>query len=121
MTFDKEIDFEHALIEKLTRYGWSTDILKNKTESDLIKNWADILYHNNRGVDRLGDYPLTAGEMNQIIEQVNACRTPVKLNTFINGKTVAIKRDNPDDKAHFGKEVSLKLYDRKEIAGGSSC
>lgn len=121
MTFDREIDFEHALIEKLTRCGWSPDILKNKTESDLIKNWADILYHNNRGVDRLGDYPLTAGEMNQIIEQVNACRTPVKLNTFINGKTVAIKRDNPDDKAHFGKEVSLKLYDRKEIAGGSSC
>lgn len=121
MTFDREIDFEHALIEKLTRCGWSPDILKNKTEADLIANWADILYHNNRGVDRLGDYPLTVGEMNQIIEQVNACRTPVKLNTFINGKTIAIKRDNPDDKAHFGKEVSLKLYDRKEIAGGSSC
>ena len=120
-SFDKELDFEKALIEKLTRCGWSPNILRNKTEKELIRNWADILYHNNRGVDRLGDYPLTDGEMNQIIEQVNACRTPVKLNTFINGKTISIKRDNPDDKAHFGKEVSLKLYDRKEIAGGSSC
>ena len=120
-SFDKELDFEKALIEKLTRCGWSPNILRNKTEKELIRNWADILYHNNRGVDRLGDYPLTDGEMNQIIEQVNACRTPVKLNTFINGKTISVKRDNPDDKAHFGKEVSLKLYDRKEIAGGSSC
>ena len=120
-SFDKELDFEKALIEKLTRCGWSPNILKNKTEKELINNWADILYHNNRGVDRLGDYPLTDGEMNQIIEQVNACRTPVKLNTFINGKTISVKRDNPDDKAHFGKEVSLKIYDRKEIAGGSSC
>lgn len=120
-SFDKELDFEKALIEKLTRCGWSPNILRNKTEKELIRNWADILYHNNRGVDRLGDYPLTDGEMNQIIEQVNACRTPVKLNTFINGKTISVKRDNPEDKAHFGKEVSLKLYDRKEIAGGSSC
>lgn len=120
-SFDKELDFEKALIEKLTRCGWSPNILRNKTEKELIRNWADILYHNNRGVNRLGDYPLTDGEMNQIIEQVNASRTPVKLNTFINSKTIAIKRDNPDDKEHFGKEVPLKLYDRKEIAGGSSC
>ena len=47
-------------------------------------------------------------------------RTPLKLNGFINGKTVAITRDNPDDKLHFGKEVSLKIYDRHEIAAGQS-
>lgn len=42
------------------------------------------------------------------------------LNGFINGKTVAITRDNPDDALHLGKEVSLKIYDRQEIAAGQS-
>ena len=44
----------------------------------------------------------------------------LKLNGFINGKTVSITRDNPDDPFHFGKEVSLKIYDRREIAAGQS-
>ena len=47
-------------------------------------------------------------------------RTPLKLNGFINGKTVSITRDNPADELHFGKEVSLKIYDRHEIAAGQS-
>ena len=58
--------------------------------------------------------------MQQIVEQIRELRTPLKLNGFINGKTVSVKRDNPDDKAHFGKEVSLKIYDRMEIAAGQS-
>ena len=58
--------------------------------------------------------------MEQILEQVKSLRTPVNLNGFINGKVVTIKRDNPDDKAHFGKEINLKIYDRQEIAGGQS-
>ena len=33
---------------------------------------------------------------------------------------MAIKRDNPDDPSHLGKEVSLKIYDRREIAAGQS-
>ena len=33
---------------------------------------------------------------------------------------MAITRDNPDDTAHFGKEVSLKIYERREIAAGQS-
>ena len=44
----------------------------------------------------------------------------MKLNGFINGGSIIIKRDNEDDKAHFGKEISLKIYDRKEIAAGKS-
>ncbi|MFH2114847.1 MAG: HsdR family type I site-specific deoxyribonuclease, partial [Spirochaetota bacterium] len=49
-----------------------------------------------------------------------ALRTPLRLNGFINGKTVSITRDNPDDVQHFGKEISLKIYDRREIAAGQS-
>ena len=120
MVFNKESEFEEALIKILCKYGWSDKILKYPTEEDLIQNWANILFENNRDIDRLNDYPLTRSEMQQIIAQINELRTPLKLNGFINGKTVSIKRDNPDDKLHFGKEISLKIYDRMEIAAGSS-
>ena len=120
MGFDKESDFENALIELLTHKGWDPEIIKYPTEEDLLKNWANILFENNRGIDRLNDYPLTDGEMQQLLEQIKTARTPLKLNGFINGKTVSITRDNPDDMLHFGKEVSLKIYDRLEIAAGQS-
>lgn len=120
MVFNKELDFEKALIKVLCTKGWESEIIKNPTEEDLIKNWANILFENNRNINRLGDYPLTRTEMNQIIDQIINLRTPLQLNSFINGKTVAIKRDNPDDKQHYGKEVSLKIYDRDEIAAGQS-
>ena len=120
MVFNKESEFEEALIKILCKYGWSDKILKYPTEEELIQNWANILFENNRDIDRLNDYPLTRSEMQQIIAQINELRTPLKLNGFINGKTVSIKRDNPNDKLHFGKEVSLKIYDRMEIAAGSS-
>ena len=58
--------------------------------------------------------------MYQIISHVQSLKSPFNLNKFINGKTLTIKRDNPDDKLHFGKEVSLKIYDRTEIAAGKS-
>ncbi|WP_149543124.1 type I restriction endonuclease subunit R, partial [Serratia marcescens] len=90
------------------------------TEADLLQNWADILFENNCQRDRLNDVPLTATEMQQIIEQIKELKTPLKLNCLINGKTVAIKRDNPADTLHMGKEVSLRIYDRQEIAAGQS-
>ena len=120
MTFQKEADFEEALIKVLADKGWEKEVIKNPTEQGLIRNWAKILFDNNRGIDRLNNYPLTDGEMQQIIEQITELRTPLKLNGFINGKTVSIKRDNPDDKLHFGTEISLKIYDRREIAAGQS-
>lgn len=119
-TFKTEAQFEQAFIEVLTHKGWETEILNNKTEADLLQNWASILFENNRQRDRLNDVPLTATEMQQIIEQIKELKTPLKLNGLINGKTVAIKRDNPADTLHMGKEVSLKIYDRQEIAAGQS-
>ena len=41
--FTKEADFESAVIALLQNYGWERDVLKNYTEKDLIRNWADIL------------------------------------------------------------------------------
>ena len=120
MIFNKEADFEEALIKILSEKGWEKEVLKNYTEQDLLRNWADILFENNRDIDRLNDYPLTDSEMQQILEQIETLRTPLKLNGFINGKSVSVIRDNPDDKLHFGKEVSLKIYERREIAAGQS-
>ena len=120
MVFDQESAFEEALIDALTHKGWESTILRYPTEADLIRNWADILFENNRGIDRLNDAPLTDGEMQQILEQIATLRTPLRLNGFINGKTVTLTRDNPADALHFGKEVSLKIYDRQEIAAGQS-
>lgn len=120
MIFNKESDFENALINILSERGWEKEVLENYSEEDLIKNWADILFKNNRDVDRLNDYPLTDTEMQQILEQIEALRTPLPLNGFINGKSVSIVRDNPEDTLHRGKEISLKIYDRREIAAGQS-
>ena len=120
MIYDKEADFESDLIKLLSNNGWEKDVLKNYTEKELIKNWANILFENNREIDRLNGQKLTDSEMEQIIEQLKNLRTPLKMNGFINGKVVTIKRDNENDKLHFGKEVSLKIYDRNEIAAGQS-
>ena len=89
MIFQKEADFEEALIKVLVDKGWEKEVIKTPTEQDLIQNWAKILYDNNRGIDRLNNYPLTDGEMQQIIEQITELRTPLKLNGFIGNKNQA--------------------------------
>lgn len=93
MIFNKESDFEEALIKILSEKGWEKEVLKNYSEQDLLQNWANILFENNRDIDRLNDYPLTDGEMQQILEQIKNLRTPLKLNGFINGKSVSVIRD----------------------------
>ena len=122
MVFDKEASFEEAVIAVLKQHGWddAEGVLRYPTEQDLICNWAKILFNNNAGIDRLNGCQLTQGEMAQVIEQIETLKTPLALNGFINGKTIAITRDNPDDVLHLGKEVSLKIYDRQEIAAGQS-
>lgn len=120
MVFKNEKEFEDALVNLLiSQKGWD-GIIENPTEEDLLQNWANILFENNKEQDRLNNVPLNKGEMNQIIEQINVLKTPLMKNIFINGKSVTIKRENKADLLHFGKEVSLKIYDRKEIAAGSS-
>lgn len=120
MSFHDERAFEDALVSLLSTVGWEATVLKGCTEEQLVANWAAILFENNRGIDQLNDAPLTEGEMAQILEQIKSLRTPCNLNDFINGREVQIIRDNPQDALHLGKEVSLKIYDRKEIAAGQS-
>ena len=120
MSFAKEVDFEAAMIEALGRHGWEHEVLRYPTEDELIDNWAKILFENNRDIDRLNDCPLIREEMDELLEQLRELRSPLAINSFINGRTVAITRKNPADTLHYGKEVSLKIYDRHEIAAGQS-
>lgn len=119
-SFNSEAQFEAALIELLQRWQWSAEVIKYPTETDLIKNWADILFENNRDRDRLGDYPLTDTEMQQLIEQINTLKTPLAINKWLTFGETQIKRDNPDDVEHLGKEVTLYIFDPKAVAGGPS-
>lgn len=91
--FNKELEFESALIAALQSNGWEKQIIKNPTEDQLIQNWADILFENNREIDRLNDCPLIREEMDELIDQIKTLRTPLALNGFINGKTVSITRE----------------------------
>ena len=121
MPYNDELKFESDIVKYLiSDCGWNENVIKRPTEEDLIENWKRILFENNRERDVLNNCPLTDGEMDQILAEVRRLRTPLNLNNFINGKTIQIKRDNHDDNLHFGQYVSLKIYDRNEIAGGKS-
>ena len=48
MPFTKEADFEEALIKVLSNKGWENEVISHPTEQDLIDNWANILFENNR-------------------------------------------------------------------------
>ena len=56
--FNKELEFEEALITALQSNGWEKQVIKNPTEEDLIQNWDNILFENNREIDRLNYIPL---------------------------------------------------------------
>lgn len=117
--FVKELEFEEALTNHLLQHGWN-EVIKNPTEEELVQNWADIIYDNNRGVDQLGNHPLTASEMRQVIDQVNLCDSPYAINNLINGQQLCIKRDCQEDRNNYGKTVYLKIFDPKEISAGQS-
>lgn len=118
--FLKELDFEQALADLLPHHGWEPQVIKNPTEEVLIKNWAAIIYNNNRDMNRLGDFLLTDTEMQQIMTQVDNLKNPYEVNKFINGGQVMIKRDNQDDKINYGKEVYLTIFNAHEIHTGQS-
>lgn len=118
--FTKELEFEKALAELLPQHGWEPQVIMNPTEEDLIKNWAAIIFNNNRDINRLSDYPLTNSEMQQIMTQVNKHRNPYEVNKFINGGLVVIRRDNSDDIVNYGKDVYLTIFNAREIRAGQS-
>lgn len=119
ISYDKESEFEDDLIKMLVEdKGWRDGILEYPTEEDLISNWANIIYRRNQSIDRLGNYPLTNGEIAQIMTQVTTRKTPLSLNGFINDGIIQIVRDEERDTHNFKKTISLDIFNRKEIAAG---
>lgn len=115
-----ELNFEEDFIKLLQEVGWESKVIKNPTEKDLIENWKQILFENNK--KDLNNIPLSDTEMEQIINHIRIhCTTPDKSHHFINGENFAIKRDNDSaDTEKAGKEIYLTLYNRAEIGGGNS-
>ena len=119
--YEHETPFERDLVNLLVNEkGWEGGVLMNPTEKDLIQNWAKIVFENNRQPTRLADYPLTPGEINQLLEQINNAATPLQKNELITGGELMIVRDNPDHREMLGQTVTLYIFDRNEIAVGRS-
>ena len=51
--FNEEKDFEEAVIKALIEHGWESDVIRYPSEEDLIQNWANILFNNNKQGTRL--------------------------------------------------------------------
>lgn len=128
LDFDNERAFEDALVTFLNKEaGWSSrvegvdDILVNPTEEALLDNWAKILFANNKEKDRLNGVPLSKTEMERLLNKVRECRSPLKAHGFINGESISVLRDaNSPDEAHRNMDVSLRIFNRDEIAAGST-
>lgn len=115
-----ELNFEKDFINELTTVGWEKEILKNYNEEDLINNWKNIIFDNNKGMNKLNGVELSKNEMNQILTYINTkCTNPIDANIFINGKNIPITRDiDSKDELHAGKIVYLDIFSPAEIAGG---
>ena len=94
--YEHELPFEKDLVNLLVKEkGWVDDVFINPSEEDLIKNWVNIVFNNNRKPERLSDYPLTKGEIDQLMEQINNAATPLQKNELITNGELMIVRDNP--------------------------
>lgn len=95
-TYETEADVKADFIKKRTdECVWSSDVLRYKNEKKLLDNWTNILYNNNKDIDKLNNVPLSKGKKGQLLELITN-NTPAKLNRFINNKIV--KLDLSDEK-----------------------
>ena len=96
MAFTKEADFEEALVNILSqRCGWETDVLINYNEEQLIHNWADILFENNRFKDSYGLVAFIASSGNVVFKD-NIFENPTsrKLNKPYRGQFYVFSSSN---------------------------
>lgn len=131
--FKSEKEFEQAIVDRLTspKNGWQgfrdesgykngySIILENVTEEILVKNWKNILFHNNKDV--LNNVSLSNEEMEQVIEKIDNCPNFVETNILLTNEYISIKRSNPAlDPEKIGKEVQLKIFSKKDIGKGNN-
>ena len=101
MTFDDEKVFEQAVINQLIESGWESKVLRYPTEKDLIDNWAQILFNNNRHKDSLNDVPLTETEMQQILDQITNLRIRANIHSLQTSAIIKCRTANDLDRGEI--------------------
>lgn len=121
-TFRQEAQFEDALVAKLQHHGWQNQagntfatVLNHPTEADLVDNWRRIIYAHNRRSESLDSTPLSEGEMRQILNKMNECRTPYAICQFVQSGKVTITRDAST--AVAGRQAALDIFSPDIISG----
>ncbi|PTD30985.1 HsdR family type I site-specific deoxyribonuclease [Mycoplasma leachii] len=130
MFFTNEQEFEKAIVNSLQEYGWKgfvgsenlsknyDIVLNNVTETQLIQNWKNILFENNK--DILNGIALSDEEMEQVLNEVKKCNTFVDSNVLITGEFIGITRTNELDQDKIGKQVQLRIFYRRDIKAGNN-
>ncbi|MBN3535129.1 type I restriction endonuclease subunit R [Mycoplasma procyoni] len=120
--FKDEKEFHQAVIEELKNQYWDSkldefpNLLDWPTEEKLKENWRKIITKNNSQKERLGEHPLTAEELEQIIDQFKNME-PWQINEWINHGEVKINRLHPDAK---NRHVTLDIFKKEAVRGGDT-
>ena len=117
-----EADFERDVVAKLNACGWTGGtnypfVLKYPTESELIQNWANIIFEHNR--KELNNVPLNQDEVDKLLLKIRG-KSPCEINRIINSKLIDLVRSNKEDTENYNKTVYLEIYDRKKIQDGET-
>jgi len=51
LIYISEFQFEESLIIEQSKKGRENEVLKYSAEEDLLRNWANIFYENNRDIE----------------------------------------------------------------------
>ena len=114
--FVKESQFEQALVDLLPHHGWEKEVIVQPTEEDLIQNWAKILFDNNRDINKLGNYPLTASEFAKAHRYRKVCllgTLPTMNGTFFQqsfeSKGIEVITPDAAEKEYIGRKIETEL------------
>lgn len=119
--FIDEAAFEDVLVTLLTQNGgWSKQVLYRPTETDLIDNWAEIIFENNNTPERLNNVPLSEVEKETLVQEIAGQTTPSAVHRLLQGKEVTLRRNNPADTRNHDQSIQLTIFDPAEVAGGDS-
>ena len=115
-----ELNFEADFITALQSAGWG-EVLRNKTEKELIENWKEIISERNTAA--LNGVPLSDSEMSIIVAEMRnrVSLGPCSANRYIIDSNIMVRRDiDSADTMHQGKDVILDIFCGPDAAGGTS-
>lgn len=119
-SFASELDYEKELVRLLEQNGWQNDsfanVLTNPSEQDLVDNFAKIVFANNSESAKLNGVELSQKEISKILGHFR--KSPYEIAKMLKEGSITITRDNPSDTKNNGKEITLIIFNKDEIASG---